>query len=98
MTSVNLEECEKFAEKVAREAGELIVTTCGKITSVETKIGGFADLVTETDRNVEQLVFNRLKREFPHHKFIGEEEYAANNYLKVELTDEPTWIIDPVDG
>ena len=29
-------------------------------------------------------------------RFIGEESVAAG--IKSELTDDPTWIIDPVDG
>lgn len=29
-------------------------------------------------------------------RFIGEESTAAG--IKCELTDDPTWIIDPVDG
>lgn len=29
-------------------------------------------------------------------QFIGEETTAANGAF--ELTDEPTWIVDPVDG
>lgn len=30
------------------------------------------------------------------HRFIGEESVAAGE--KLELTDSPTWIIDPIDG
>ncbi|KAG5374530.1 hypothetical protein IGI04_042144, partial [Brassica rapa subsp. trilocularis] len=57
---------------------------------------GQVDLVTETDKKCEELVFNHLKQLFPNHKFIGEETTAANGVS--ELTDEPTWIVDPVDG
>lgn len=94
---VNLEECERVAIDIARLAGKLIKDTCGLVKSVESK-QSFADLVTETDKNVEKLVFDELKKKFPDHKFIGEESVAADNYGKVNLTDEPTWIIDPVDG
>lgn len=38
----------------------------------------------------------QLAKTFPEHKFIGEESYAAGE--RPELTDEPTWIIDPIDG
>lgn len=30
-------------------------------------------------------------------RFIGEETVSSSNYLP-ELTDAPTWIIDPIDG
>jgi len=38
-----------------------------------------------------------LSKEFPESKFIGEEEQAASE-VKAVLTDDPTWIIDPIDG
>lgn len=37
-----------------------------------------------------------MKENFPDHLFIGEESVAGG--AKCELTDAPTWIIDPVDG
>nr|GMD11339.1 inositol monophosphatase 3 [Ipomoea batatas] len=57
---------------------------------------GTVDLVTETDKACEDLIFNHLKKHFPSHKFIGEETTAACGVS--ELTDEPTWIVDPLDG
>ncbi|KAI9079931.1 hypothetical protein K1719_038177 [Acacia pycnantha] len=44
----------------------------------------------------EDLIFNHLKKFYPTHKFIGEETTAALG--ATELTDEPTWIVDPLDG
>lgn len=37
-----------------------------------------------------------IRSKFPDHQFIGEEESSEGK--KVELTDAPTWIIDPIDG
>lgn len=54
------------------------------------------DLVTETDKAVEELLINNLHEKFPSHKFIGEESVAAGE--KCQLTSDPTWIIDPIDG
>uniref|UniRef100_A0A9J2NR62 Inositol-1-monophosphatase n=1 Tax=Ascaris lumbricoides TaxID=6252 RepID=A0A9J2NR62_ASCLU len=54
------------------------------------------DLVTETDQAVEKLLIQGLKGAFPDHKFIGEESVAGGQ--KIEYTDAPTWIIDPIDG
>jgi len=54
------------------------------------------DLVTETDQQVEQLLIKGLSSQFPDYKFIGEESVAGG--LKCELTDLPTWVIDPIDG
>lgn len=38
-----------------------------------------------------------MSKRYTDYKFIGEEESAASD-AKIELTDAPTWIIDPVDG
>ncbi|MBN3310964.1 IMPA2 monophosphatase, partial [Amia calva] len=55
-----------------------------------------ADLVTETDHQVEELIISTLRDKYPSHRFIGEESSAAGE--KCFLTDSPTWIIDPIDG
>ncbi len=69
--------------------------------------------MTEFDQRVEEILIKQLKEKFPTHKliniklrkkillkrifrFIGEESTAAG--LKSTLTDDPTWIIDPIDG
>ncbi|CAM8985978.1 unnamed protein product [Rhodiola kirilowii] len=78
----------------AKLAGEVIREGFYKSKNVEHK--GQVDLVTETDKACEDLIFNYLKQKHPQHKFIGEETTAANGVT--ELTDEPTWIVDPIDG
>ena len=55
-----------------------------------------ADLVTETDQHTEQLVCPAIREKYPDHKFIGEESWAAGE--QAAITNEPTWIIDPIDG
>ncbi|CAM2727367.1 unnamed protein product [Rotaria socialis] len=62
---------------------------------VETKAGA-ADLVTEFDQRVEEILIKKLQEEFPTHKFIGEESAASG--VKTTFGDDPTWIIDPIDG
>ncbi|KAG9509531.1 Inositol monophosphatase 1, partial [Fragariocoptes setiger] len=93
----SLEEFESFAIELAREAGKIINDASGVTSSksIETK-QSYADLVTETDKGVESFLFEELRKRFPSHKFIGEENVAEQE--KREFTEEPTWIIDPVDG
>ncbi|CAF3892682.1 unnamed protein product, partial [Rotaria sp. Silwood1] len=62
---------------------------------VETK-GSAADLVTEFDQRVEEILIKKLQEKFPTHKFIGEESSAAG--VKTIFENDPTWIIDPIDG
>ncbi|XP_067642427.1 uncharacterized protein [Eurosta solidaginis] len=57
----------------------------------------FYDLVTKYDKEIEDMLVAGLQKAFPESKFIGEESVAATGQLP-ELTDAPTWIIDPIDG
>jgi inositol-phosphate phosphatase / L-galactose 1-phosphate phosphatase len=59
------------------------------------------DLVTATDGAAEAAVRAALAAVFPAHAFIGEEEAAAaasRGDGPPVLTDDPTWIVDPLDG
>lgn len=82
------------AVEAAEKAGEIIRKGFYQSKNVEHK--GTVDLVTETDKACEDLIFNHLKRCYPDHKFIGEETSSA--FGTSDLTDDPTWIVDPLDG
>ncbi|KAF3451838.1 hypothetical protein FNV43_RR07934 [Rhamnella rubrinervis] len=90
----SLSEFLAVAVDAAKRAGEVIRKGFYQTKHVEHK--GEVDLVTETDKACEDLIFNHLKKHFPTHKLIGEETTAACGVT--ELTDEPTWIVDPLDG
>ncbi|XP_042390355.1 inositol-phosphate phosphatase-like [Zingiber officinale] len=92
--SFPLDEFLDVAVDAAKIAGEVIRKAFYRTKRPEHK--GQVDLVTETDKACEELVFNHLKHSFPNHRFIGEETSAA--FGTDELTAEPTWIIDPIDG
>lgn len=58
-----------------------------------------ADLQTATDRECEEVVVALLKKSFPDHCIIGEESTAASGAtVAAQLTDAPTFVIDPIDG
>lgn len=83
------------AVAVARKAGQVVREALTDDRKVMTKSSA-VDLVTQTDQKVEQLIIQSVKEKFPEHRFIGEESVAAGE--PSILTDEPTWIIDPIDG
>uniref|UniRef100_A0A3B3D0H7 Inositol-1-monophosphatase n=1 Tax=Oryzias melastigma TaxID=30732 RepID=A0A3B3D0H7_ORYME len=83
------------AVAVARKAGEMVRGALKDDRTVMTKSSA-VDLVTQTDQKVEQLIIQSVKEKFPTHRFIGEESVAAGE--SCNLTDDPTWIIDPIDG
>lgn len=82
-----------FTKEMAYKAGEMICEAFAKPRVNDYERKSATDPVTETDKAVEAYLCNRIKERFPGHRFIAEES-ASNN----EWTDEPTWIIDPIDG
>ncbi|XP_031560517.1 inositol monophosphatase 1-like isoform X2 [Actinia tenebrosa] len=93
--AASVDEYLKAAVEVAKKASEVINDALHKEKLITTK-DGMSDLVTETDQQVEKLIIGTLKERFPTHSFIGEESVAAGE--KCVFTDNPTWIIDPIDG
>ncbi|XP_045437499.1 inositol monophosphatase 1 isoform X1 [Pipistrellus kuhlii] len=89
------EECMDYAVTLARRAGEVVREALKNEVNVMIKSSP-ADLVTVTDQKVEKMLLSFIKEKYPSHSFIGEESVAAGE--KSVLTDNPTWIIDPIDG
>lgn len=54
------------------------------------------DITTNVDLSNEDVIVSIIKKNFPSHKIIGEEESSTSG--PVQQTSEPTWIIDPIDG
>ncbi|KAL6429552.1 hypothetical protein ACFW04_007480 [Cataglyphis niger] len=92
----DLDECYKIAEELVLYAGKIIEDSIDTRKSVKSK-GIDWDLVTEYDRKIEDKLIKQLSARFPSHKFIAEETVAKEGRLP-QLTDDPTWIIDPIDG
>ncbi|KAL2715355.1 inositol monophosphatase 3-like isoform X1 [Vespula squamosa] len=85
----------EFAKNLTLEAGELIknANNIEKVIESEWIEKG---PVTNFDCQIEALLINALSKEFPDHKFIAEETTGLS--MLPELTDSPTWLIDPIDG
>ena len=76
-------------ERIAREAGRIILGF-GEFRVEEKE--GHGNFVTTVDCAVQDYLADALSALLPGFRFIGEEQ--END----ALTDEPTWVIDPVDG
>jgi len=83
------------ASRIADDAGAIVKDAFYKMKNVQGK-GDVTDLVTETDKLVETVIFDALRKEYPNHSFIGEE--SVSDGAPAKLTDNPTWIVDPIDG
>lgn len=86
---------------VARTAGSIIKEAFLNRASLHIDLkANDADLVTQVDRNVEQVVFSHLRKAFPDHRFVGEESVSESETKRTGLgsDDTPTWVVDPIDG
>lgn len=86
----------EVAVQAAKDAGRVIAAAFRQPKNITEKANA-ADLVTETDQQAEKLILGRIRAAFPDHHFIGEEQSAAQGFAS-GLTDEPTWMCDPLDG
>jgi Inositol monophosphatase family len=85
----------ELALELANTAGGTIMSVFyDKNKGLSTKSTS-VDVVTETDKKCEEAIIGSIKAKYPTHKFIAEESHTGSDY---DWTDEPTWIIDPIDG
>lgn len=76
---------------IAKQAGLYLKEQFHNKHHIKTK-SHINDLVTECDKNSEQIIKNHLKKNFPDYNFLCEES-------GIEKTKSAyTWIIDPLDG
>jgi len=75
---------------IAREAGALLMHYFHQHLKIEYK--GEADLVTAADRASEVLIRDRIRRLWPTHDVLGEEQGLSDQ------GSEYRWYVDPLDG
>ena len=75
--------------RITEEAGKAFLNR--QLTDVSNK-EGHANYVTNIDRTVQEYLESALTKLLRGSGFIGEEKENT------ELTDRPTWIVDPLDG
>lgn len=83
---------EALAVDIAREAGDLAQRRRAEGVAIAATKSSIADIVTEADREVEDLIRRRLAAERPGDGFLGEESDAERGTTGI------TWVVDPIDG
>ncbi len=86
------QDLEAIAVDIAREAGERARMRREEGVRVAATKSALADIVTEADREVEDLIRARLAAERPDDGFLGEETGAERGESDI------TWVVDPIDG
>ncbi|KAJ5454238.1 Inositol monophosphatase 2 [Penicillium daleae] len=93
MSTPNLKEIHDFLVSLAFKAGDIITNALPDNSGTGSKKNS-ADLVTEYDRAVENMISTSLKEKYPDYEFHGEETYDPTS----PITDAPTFVVDPIDG
>jgi len=84
------EEYLKVAAEAGKQAGQMLQASIDKSREITFK--GAVDLVTNHDRESQQMIFNHLSSLYPDHDFLAEEDLCE------ERGADFRWIIDPIDG
>ena len=81
-----------LARAIALEAGELAAQRRRDGVEVAATKSSIVDVVTQADRDVEQLIRDRIAEERPGDAILGEEGGSTGG------TSGVTWVVDPIDG
>jgi myo-inositol-1(or 4)-monophosphatase len=85
----------EFTQKLAREAGELIVDQRNNAQLTHQYKNG-QELVTNADLLADKLIIDGIKARYPRHHILSEE--SSPEAISIADLDAPLWIIDPIDG
>src|SRR5260370_27663622 len=88
-----LYEMRDVAVVAAREAGMAIRAVSERgVRDIVFKGEGKRDLVTEADKNSEQIIIDAIRSRYPDHRILAEEGTSTGG------EDAVRWIVDPLDG
>ncbi|MBO8131830.1 MAG: inositol monophosphatase [Candidatus Marinimicrobia bacterium] len=86
----DIDKIKDFAIGVALEAGKFILKNMKKALKIDYK--GRVNMVTEVDKDSQDIIISRISKEFPNAGIIAEESDTKT------VNKNITWIIDPLDG
>ena len=86
-----MSEAFNLANQVIEKASVLILKSLNKVRKISYKKNYF-NLVTNVDKEVEELIIKEINLNFPNHSIIAEESGKHKKDLKY------SWFIDPIDG
>jgi len=87
----DMTEIREVAVEAARKAGTYALSHMERIGKISHK-QGYGNLVTDIDKGCENIIIDRIKKDFPSHSVLAEESGG-------EIREEEfSWIIDPIDG
>jgi len=83
---------EPFLKELLIDAGARLKKHYGRVKTIHYKSGVVTNLVTNVDREIEDFIKARIKKQFPHDSILAEESPLEN------AEAARRWVIDPLDG
>jgi len=90
LTSANI----NVMVNACRKASKPIIRDFGEIEKLQTSVKGPGDFVTMTDKKVEEILIEELRKARPKYSVLSEEIGEIKN----DDSEDFKWIIDPIDG
>lgn len=90
---MNISILKDVAVAYVEEAGAYIKEEMKTAYNIDTK-SNKDDLVTDVDRNVELMFKEKIEKNFPEHRLMGEE----GSFENIKDLSGVVWILDPIDG
>ena len=79
--------------KACEKASKVIIRDFGEVENLQVAKKGPRDFVTKTDKRVEEILIDELRKSKKNYSFLTEESGNIENNDK-----DKRWIIDPIDG
>lgn len=95
MNASDYEKARDVAVEAAQEAARLIRQHAGRLAQGAVREKQTHDLVTHVDEEAQQLIIDRLRRDFPEVDVLAEE---SGGDAEAPGGGGTRWIIDPIDG
>jgi myo-inositol-1(or 4)-monophosphatase len=94
MSTIDLKKALSVAVEAAALAGAHAVKRQNGELGIKTKASP-RDFVTEVDQECQDMIIQRIQKDFPDHRFLGEEGDVSGIG---DASSPYRWIIDPIDG
>jgi len=83
----------KVAVESAKEAGKVLLKHFDKISRANLVVKNKHEIVTPADLAAEKIILKKIKKNFPDHRTLSEEEGKTG-----AEESEYLWVVDPLDG
>lgn len=85
-----------FLQEIVLQAGSLVRAGRNDANFQTEYKGSSRNLVTTTDKNVDDFLVSKIRETYPEHQILSEENYPE--FSSPMLKTSSVWILDPIDG